>query len=134
MDTEHVKLTTEMGEPEPDETGDEGHRLIDKMMRDMNEEYPDYPKETRLKWGYLWKNAAYDHHGYTPKQLVYGDAPQSRGQPPPSAKECEEEMDHYIEDLRVMRQKSTASRTLENTRKEFEEKKHAAWVRVMEKE
>ena len=65
MDTKHVKLTTEIGEAEPDEICDEGHQLID-----MKEEYPEYPIEMRLRWGYLWKNAAYNHHRYTPNQLV----------------------------------------------------------------
>ena len=86
MGVEYVGLTTWMRRPAPHETEDEGHRLIDRMVRSMGEEFP---VEMRLKWRYLGKNAKYDHHGYTPNQLVYGDTPRSRGPPPARAQECE---------------------------------------------
>ena len=86
MGVEYVGLTSWMRRPAPHETEDEGHRLIDRMVRRMSEEFPDFPVEMRFKWGYL---GTYDHHGYTPNQLVYGDTPRSRGPPPTRAQECE---------------------------------------------
>ena len=37
----YVRVTMQIGEPDPYKTGEQGHRMID----------PDYP--TRLRWGYL---------------------------------------------------------------------------------
>ena len=86
MGVEYVGLTTWMRRPAPHETEDEGHLLIDRRVRSMSEEFPDFPVKMRLKWGYLGK---YDLHGYTLNQLVYGDTPRSRGPPLARAQECE---------------------------------------------
>ena len=49
-----------------------GHQVIDAMLEVMQKGHPDYPLDMLLVRASMVKNTMYDHHGYTPNQLVYG--------------------------------------------------------------
>ena len=48
---------------------EKGHQVIDAMLERMKKDHPDYPLDMLLG-AYMVKNTMYDHHGYTPNQLV----------------------------------------------------------------
>ena len=51
------------------------HATVDDTLERLQEDHPDYPKEVLLAWSLMVKNSAYDQHGFSPNQLVYGTNP-----------------------------------------------------------
>ena len=48
-----------------------GHQVIDAMPEVMERDHPIYPLDALLSCVCMVKNTMYNHHGFTPNQLVY---------------------------------------------------------------
>ena len=51
------------------------HATVDDTLERLAEDHPGYPLEVLLAWALMVKNSAYDQHGFSPNQLVYGTNP-----------------------------------------------------------
>ena len=63
-------MTTAAYSPWQNGLCEKGHQVIDAMLEVMEKDHPDYPLDMLLGWASMVQNTMYDHHGYTPNQVV----------------------------------------------------------------
>ena len=51
------------------------HATVDDTLERLVADYPEYRLDVLLAWALMVKNSAYDQHGFSPNQLVYGANP-----------------------------------------------------------
>ena len=114
-------LTTAAYSPWQNGLCEKGHQVIDAMLEAMERDHPDYPLDVLLSWVCMVKNTMYDHHGFTPNQLVYGTNPTlpnvlTEGLPGMEGKTSSEVLAMHINSLQAARQAFTSSEASEKVR------------------